>query len=106
MKKVLLVAGVLSATALFIVVLTSAIKKQNQLVCRNIQVKIDYDSGLAFLTEAEIKEKVDYMCGGKIAGKPLSGIDFSGIEKTIRKNPFVSDAEIFVNRSRMLLLIF
>ena len=100
MKKVLLVASVLSATALFIVVLTSAIKRQNQLVCRNIQVKIDYDSGLAFLTEAEIKEKIDYMCGGKIAGKPLSGIDFSGMEKTIRKNPFVSDAEIFVNQEQ------
>ena len=56
MKKLLLVASVLSAAALFVIVLTSAIKRQNQLVCRNIQVKIDYDSGLAFLNEAEIKD--------------------------------------------------
>ena len=82
MKKVLLAASVLSAATLFVIVLTSAIKKQNQLVCRNIQVKIDYDAGLAFLTEAEIKNKINYMCGGNIAGKPLSGIDFSTLEKT------------------------
>jgi cell division protein FtsQ len=97
---VLLVATVLSAAVLFVIVLTSAIKKQNQLVCRNIQVKIDYDSGLAFLTEAEIKDKIDYLCGGSITGKPLAGIDFRTLEKTVRKNPFVGDAEIFVNQQQ------
>jgi len=100
MKRVLLVAGTLSATALFVIVLTSAIKKQNQLVCRNIQVKIDYDSGLAFLTEGEIKEKINYLCGGEITGKPLARIDFSGLEKDIKKNPFVKDAEIFVDQQQ------
>ena len=99
-----MVAGVLSAAALFIVVLTSAIKKQNQLVCRNIQVKIDYDSGLAFLNEAEIKDKIDYMCGGSITGKPLTGIDFRNIERTVRKNPFVADAEIFVNQQQEVVV--
>ena len=104
MKKVLLAASVLSAATLFVIVLTSAIKKQNQLVCRNIQVKIDYDSGLAFLTEAEIKDKVNYMCGGTIAGKPLSGIAFSTLEKTLRRNPFVKDAEIFVDQQQDVIV--
>ena len=104
MKKVLLAASVLSAATLFVIVLTSAIKKQNQLVCRNIQVKIDYDSGLAFLTEAEIKDKVNFMCGGAIAGKPLSGIAFSTLEKTIMHNPFVKDAEIFVDQQQDVIV--
>jgi len=104
MKKLLLVATVLSAAVLFVIVLTSAIKKQNQLVCRNIQVKIDYDSGLAFLNEAEIKDKIDYMCGGSITGKPLTGIDFRNIERTVRKNPFVADAEIFVNQQQEVVV--
>ena len=104
MKKLLLVATVLSAAVLFVIVLTSAIKKQNQLVCRNIQVKIDYDSGLAFLTGNEIKDKIDYMCGGSITGKPLTGIDFRNIEQTVRKNPFVADAEIFVNQQQEVVV--
>jgi len=95
---------VLSATALFVIVLTSAIKKQKQLVCSNIQVKIDYDSGLAFLTEAEIKDKINYMYGGSITGKPLSGIDFRLLEKTIKKNPFVSEAEIFVDQQQNVVV--
>ena len=104
MKKVLLVAGVLSAAALFVVVLTSAIKKQKQLVCRNIQVKIDYDSGLAFLTEAEIKDKINYQYNGNISGKPLAGIDFRTMEKNLKKNPFISDAEIFVNQQQDIVV--
>ena len=104
MKKLLLVATVLSAAVLFVIVLTSAIKKQNQLVCRNIQVKIDYDSGLAFLTGNEIKDKIDYMCGGSITGKALTGIDFRNIEQTVRKNPFVADAEIFVNQQQEVVV--
>ena len=104
MKKVLLVATVLSATVLFVIVLTSAIKKQNQLVCKNIQVKVDYDSGLAFLTENEIKDKINYLCGGAIAGKPLSRIDFSGIEKTVKKNPFVNDCEVFVDQEQNVVV--
>ena len=104
MKRVLLAMSVLSAAALFIVVLTSAIKKQNQLVCRNIQVKIDYDSGLAFLTEAEIKDKINYMCSGNIAGKPLAGIDFRALEKTVKQNPFVTDAEIFVDQQQDVIV--
>ncbi len=104
MKKLLLVASVLSAAVLFVIVLTSAIKKQNQLVCRNIQVKIDYDSGLAFLTGNEIKDKIDYMCGGSITGKALTGIDFRNIEQTVRKNPFVADAEIFVNQQQEVVV--
>jgi cell division protein FtsQ len=104
MKKVLLVAATLSAAALFVVVLTSAIKKQNQLVCRNIQVKIDYDSGLAFLTEAEVKDKINYLSGGEITGKPLARIDFSGLEKDIRKNPFVNDAEVFVDQEQDIVV--
>ena len=104
MKKLLVVATVLSAAVLFVIVLTSAIKKQNQLVCRNIQVKIDYDSGLAFLTGNEIKDKIDYMCGGSITGKALTGIDFRNIEQTVRKNPFVADAEIFVNQQQEVVV--
>ena len=58
LKKILTIATMLSFAALFVVVLTSAIQKQNQLACKNLQVKIDYDSGLAFLNETEIKDRI------------------------------------------------
>lgn len=100
LRKVLLVASMLSVAALFVIVLTSAIQRQHQLVCRSIQVKVDYDSGLAFLSENEIKDKVNYLNGGDITGKRLSAVDFRGLEKEIRKNPYVKSVQIFVDQAQ------
>ncbi|HWB64986.1 MAG TPA: hypothetical protein VG603_15820 [Chitinophagales bacterium] len=99
-KKVLIALTALSATGLFVVVLTSAIKAQHELVCRSVQVKIDYDSGLAFVNEAEIKDKINFLNGGATVGKRLSGLDFRMIETEIRKNPYVANAEVFVDQAQ------
>jgi cell division protein FtsQ len=100
LKKVLKVAAGLTAGVLFIVVLGSAIKKQNLLVCRNVEVKIDYDSGLAFLRESDIKDKVNFISGDSITGKKLTQINFKTLEAEIKKNPYVKNAEVFVNQQQ------
>ena len=87
----------LSCAGLFIVVLTSAIQKQDQLTCRNLKVKIDYDSGIAFLTENEIKDRINFLNGENIIGKSLDRIDFRSMEKDVEHNPFVDRAEVFVD---------
>lgn len=100
LKKIFLVAGVASVAVTFALVLTSAIKKQEELVCRNIQVKIDYDSGISFLSESEIADRIHYLSGGNIIGKPLSMVDFRTLEQEVEKNPYVDAAEIYVNQAR------
>ena len=104
LKKILTIAAVLSFAALFVVVLTSAIQKQNQLTCKNLQVKIDYDSGLAFLNESEIKERINFLSGENIIGKQLARVDFRTLEKEIEKNPFVDNAEIFVDQQQNIIV--
>ncbi|MBL0308245.1 MAG: hypothetical protein IPP77_00645 [Bacteroidetes bacterium] len=104
LKRLLVITGVLSAAVLFVVVLTSAIKKQDELVCKNIQVKIDYDSGISFLNEREIKDRINYLSGGNIIGKPLSAVDFRVLEVEMEKNPFVDKAEVYLNQSQEVLV--
>ncbi|MDB5282827.1 MAG: hypothetical protein JWO06_1902 [Bacteroidota bacterium] len=99
-----MVAGILSVATLFVIILTSAIKKHNQLVCKNVQVNIDYDSGLNFLGEGEIKDKLNALNGGDIIGKPFTGIDFRMVEREIRKNPFVQKARIFIDQSQSIVV--
>lgn len=94
----------LSFAALFIIVLTSAVQKQQQLTCNSLQVKIDYDSGLAFLSEEEIKERVNYLSGGQITGKVLSQIDIRTLEREVEKNPFVAAAEVFINQQQQVIV--
>jgi cell division protein FtsQ len=100
LKKILLAGASVTAAVLFIIVLASAIKKQNSLVCHDLQVKIDYDSGLAFLHESDMKEKVNFLSGGDIRGKRISELNFRAIESEIRKNPYVKSAEVYVDQSQ------
>ena len=102
--KVLIVSFGLCCAALFIVVLTSAIHKQKSLVCRSIQVKIDYDAGFAFLAENEIKSKINLLVQGEIKGKTLSGIDFRMLEREIRQNPYVKNAEVYVDQEQDIVV--
>jgi cell division protein FtsQ len=104
LKKIFTILSVLSFAALFIVVLTSAIEKQSQLECKNLMVKIDYDSGLAFLNETEIKERINFLSGENIIGKKLSTIDYKTLEKELDKNPFVEDAQISVDQKQNILV--
>lgn len=104
LKKILTITFTLSCSALFIIVLTSAVKKQDELTCKNLQVKIDYDSGLAFLNEGEISERINFLSGENIIGRQLSKIDFHTLEKEIEKNPYVCDAEIFVDHEQNVII--
>jgi cell division protein FtsQ len=100
LKKILTIILVLSFVALFVVVLTSAIQKQNKLQCQSLTIKIDYDSGLAFLNEQEIKDKLNYLSGGSLIGKTISEVDFHTLEQETEKNPFVENAEVYVNQQQ------
>jgi cell division protein FtsQ len=104
LKKILALAAVLSCAVLFVVVLTSAIKKQSELLCSNVQVDIDYNSGLSFISEKEIKERLNYLSGENLVGKTLSTIDYKTLETEIEKNPFVDAAEIFVDQKQQVVV--
>ena len=103
-KKVMIILGVLSGAALFVIVLTSAIKHKQALECSNLVAKIDYDSGLSFLDEAEIKQRINYLSGGNIVGKTLASVDFKTLEREIEKNPYVDDAEVFADQSQVVVV--
>jgi cell division protein FtsQ len=104
LKKVLTIVAVLSCATLFVVVLTSAIQKQQELTCKGLQVKIDYDSGLAWLSENEVKEHINYLSGQNIVGKRLSQVDFKTLEREVEKNPFVEEAEMFVDQQQTITI--
>lgn len=104
LKKVTIILSVLSCAALFVIVLTSAMQKQKLLLCKNLTVKIDYESGLAFLSEKEIKDRINFLSGEEIVGKIISQIDFRTLEREVKKNPFVANAQIYVNQQQNIIV--
>ncbi len=101
-KKILVMASVAGCLTLFIVILTSAIQSQKELTCKGIKVKIDYESGFAFVTVKEIEDRINYLSGEQTIGRKISAIDFKTLEKETEKNPYVSNAELFVDGSNTI----
>jgi cell division protein FtsQ len=99
-KKVMLVLSVTAFVVLFVFTLTSAVRQQKNLVCSSIQVKIDYESGMSFLNTDEIVSRINTLSDGDIVGKPLSQLDFRGIEVGLLKNPFVDKARVYIDHAR------
>lgn len=102
LKKVLIIQASMTVMVLFIVTLMSAVRQQKTLVCSSIQVKIDYESGMSFLTTDEIVSKLNQLADGEIIGKPLPALDLRAIEKGLLKDPYVAKAKIYIDHARIL----
>ncbi|MCS6934749.1 MAG: hypothetical protein NZM35_06345 [Chitinophagales bacterium] len=101
-RKVLLALICACVVVLFGITLASAIDKKTQERCQAIHIKIDTESGLAFINEDEIRERINLLSGGNVVGKQISDIDLRTLEKEIRKNPYVKNAEVYVDRLQHL----
>lgn len=69
--------------------------RQDKVLCKDIRIDINYRSG-NFFVEKEDVDRVLYR-NDSILNKPLKYINVDTLEKAIRKNPFVEDAEVFTD---------
>jgi cell division protein FtsQ len=102
LKKVMLILSVTAVVVLFVFTLTSAVRQQRTLVCSSIQVKIDYESGMSFLTTDQIVSKINFLAAGEAVGKALPALDLRAIEKGLLKDPFVDRAKVYIDHARVL----
>jgi cell division protein FtsQ len=102
LKKVLIIQACMTVVMLFVVTLMSAVREQKTLVCSSIQVKIDYESGMSFLTTDEIVSKINDLADGEAIGKALPALDLRAIERGLLKDPYVDKAKIYIDHARVL----
>ncbi len=99
-KKILRFFGVLVVAAGFVGVLMLTSfnsKNQNDSICDELLININHDENIFFLDETDIKTILTEQLGDSIRGDKLSEIPVGSIEKIIERNPFVDDAEIFLD---------
>ena len=101
-KKVMLVLSATTVVVLFVFTLTAAVHQQKTLVCSSIQVKIDYESGMSFLTTDQIISNINLLADGEAIGKALPALDLRAIEKGLLKDPYVDKAKIYIDHDRVL----
>ena len=98
----MLVLSALVVVVLFVFTLTSSVQVQQQLVCSSIQVKIDYESGISFLTTDDVISKVNESIDANVIGKPLSSLDLKYIEHSLEQCPFIAYATVYIDHANAI----
>ena len=89
-----LIAG---AAILIVLFLTATISRQEASECVSVKIRIDHDKGNFFLDEGDINRILEQEAKVELIGVHPREIDFPRIENMIRDNPFVENAEIYVD---------
>jgi cell division protein FtsQ len=101
-KKVLMVATVVAAIGLLGYSLIGAAHRESRLVCSGVQINIDYESGVSFLTTEQINTAINYLAGGNATGKPLTSFDLVAMERGLGQNPYIAHARLYLDHVQVL----
>ncbi len=104
LRKIMLVALSATGVGVFIMLLTSAVKKQEEIFCNGMQIHVDYNSGLSFISKDEVAEKIMFVAGDSVHLKKLSSLPLRKIETLLEKQPYIDSAEVFFNQQRQLII--
>lgn len=80
-----------------VTLLGAAIQKQQHMSYQSIEVNIDETNGVLFLSKEDVLRmlKDDQVNAGK--QQPVSDVNFGKLERVMENNPYVENAELFVD---------
>lgn len=100
--RILQVALTTVVTVGCIVAMVSASRIEDAHVVKGIAVHIENAKRYHFVDQNEILDLAIYDRNIDIAHTPLSKLDLNGMERVIKADPWVADAQVYVDNSRML----
>lgn len=101
LKKILILTSILSGVVLFVVVLSSAAAKKKSLEVKDLEVHVDYNSGISFIDDKDIATQLNSLSGGTLSGKKIEAVNWRNLEKTLARNPYVQEAQVYVDQQQI-----
>jgi cell division protein FtsQ len=99
-KKILITTVWLLAGAGTIVLLGAAMQKKNQRPCTDIKIEITGVERHMFIDEKDVLDILN--SAGPVTGNKLSAINLRAIETVVERNPWVKNAEMFLDNNQVL----
>ncbi len=101
-RKILQVFVTIVATAGCVVAMVSASRIEDSKKLASIAVHIKNDKKYHFVEQQEILDLAIHSRNVDVEHTPVSRLDLHGMEDVIRKNHWVSDAQVYVDNARVL----
>jgi cell division protein FtsQ len=86
----------------FVVLLVAAVQDKEASKCKGIVVKLVGDDSNFFIEEKDIKALIANDRALNPVGKTISNINIANLEKVVSHDPWVKNAEIFIDNQRKL----
>ena len=81
----------------FVVFISSSNKAQQNIICSDAHVEIDYDKGDFFVGKSDIKKMIaNQLPDGKF-NVPVKAINLEKVEQSLEDNPYIADAEVYID---------
>lgn len=82
--------------------LLAAISSQNKGQCTGLKIKVESNRTELFIDEKDIQKTVERVNGGKIRSKSVASFDLQLIEKELKRNSWVKEAEVYFDNQDVL----
>jgi cell division protein FtsQ len=99
-KKILLNTAWILAGAGTIVLLGAAMQKKNRRACAGVHIEISGAEKHMFIDEKDVTDLLN--AGGRLEGNASSVLDLRSMEAVVEKNPWVRNAEMFLDNQQVL----
>jgi cell division protein FtsQ len=82
--------------------LVAAVRKNDQKKCKGININITGVSNHYFIDQGDVKKIISTYAGDKLMGQPIENFDLGKMEKALKKEIWIRDAEMFFDNNDVL----
>jgi len=101
-KRVLLLTAWSLAIGGIATLLVAANRRKTEHVCKDIAISIKGAGEKFFVEEADIRKQLEKATDGSLINKPLKSISLVSLERSLEKNKWIRDAELYFDREDVL----
>lgn len=101
-RKVIVLAAWFLVIAGITTLLIAANNKKKEHICREVVVGIKAPGEKFCIEESDIKEQLEKAANGSLINRPLTSISLVALEKTLEKDQWIRDAELYFDRDDVL----
>jgi cell division protein FtsQ len=102
--KILLVVVWLAVGSGMVVLLVAANKKQQEQVCRKVNIRIN-DGARFVISKSDILEQLQKTAKSTLVNKPVTKINLFKLEAVLEKHPWVRSAELYFDSKDVLQVV-
>jgi cell division protein FtsQ len=104
-RRVLVMAAWLLVIAGITTLLVAANKKQTEHVCKMVNVAIKGTGEKYYIDKTDILKQLEKAYHSSLLNKPLKSISLVTLEKSLEKDQWIGDAELYFDREDVLHVI-